>query len=217
MTHSLHRVLPGSLSGRDFVLLLTPAQRTLETRAALDTLLLDVLEQGPVNIGSYSSGTLMEGEDHLADLRRAILQDGRLRCCFSSPEAMTAVLRKLKERDLGISVVVSGDQEQVQALGHATGLRPHTINCSCGVHGRTEDLPPDDVRAFTSQCGHGMVPPRLLARVQEELQQGIIQLDEAVSKLARPCVCGIFNLDATRTLLEQRLRRPRDQRSTKGR
>ena len=216
MTHSLYRLLPDELNGKDFVLLLTPAQRTPTTLAALDTLLQDVLDAGPTNIGSYSSGALSKHVS-VADLRRAILLDGRLRCCFSGPLALTAVLRKIKDRDLGISVVVGGDHHQVLALGRAAGLRPHTVNCSCGVHGNTGALPPDHVRAVTSQCGHGMVPPRLLSRVLQELRQGVIQLDEAVSKLASPCVCGIFNLDATRTLLKKRLRRPRDQRSTKGR
>ncbi len=42
-------------------------------------------------------------------------------------------------------------------------------------------------------CGHGMIPVRLVEKLAEEVASGALGAREAAARLARPCVCGIFN------------------------
>lgn len=205
MTHSLHRELPPPHDGADFVLLLTPAWDMSDPRlpTAMTELLDVVLAARPANIGSYSAGILREGV-HVEQLRKAVIKDGRLRCCFSSRSSLVSVLRELKTRDLGVSVVVSGNSDYLLEAGRAAKLKPHTVNCSCGVHGKY--LPdPAHIRSISSQCGHGMVPTGLVLDVLDRLKRGILGLDDAVTLLARPCLCGIFNPDVSRNILKEHL------------
>ncbi|NIO07214.1 MAG: hypothetical protein GTO40_04150, partial [Deltaproteobacteria bacterium] len=75
---------------------------------------------------------------------------------FHGREKLKEALIRLKEADEGISIVVSGLIDRVREIVSEIGLNPHTINLSLGIHGRTDRLPPPDIRQFTTMCGHGM-------------------------------------------------------------
>jgi hypothetical protein len=202
VTHSLHRRPPVSLATQDFVLLLTPSDRfsIRAARRAVTTLLDDVRRAGPVNIGSYGAGSLLGGSDW-ENVRRAIIQDGRLRCCFASGSELAQLLRVIEGRDLGVSVVVAGTRSHVLDVIGRAGLTPHTENRSCGVYGEGRRDGSGWVDAITSQCGHGMITPQLVKHVASRLSSGEWTEREAIEALARPCVCGIFNPEISARIL----------------
>ena len=104
-----------------------------------------------------------------------------------------AALRHLKARDLGMSVVVTGNREQIFQMLQRVGLSPHTVNLSLGVFGNTEGLPEPEVLDLTTMCGHGMVCIDHVRHVITEVRAGKMSAGEGAQELARPCTCAMFN------------------------
>ena len=130
-------------------------------------------DEGPVNAGdsphhaSIAAGTMDREKalEYQEDTRGFI-------CCFDDREKVKHVLERLKEEELGISIVVSGVLDEVKALARETGLKPHTINLSLGIWGKTELLPGPEVLEFSTMCGHGLVPTALFERAQADIASG---------------------------------------------
>jgi hypothetical protein len=121
---------------------------------------------------------------------------------FTNKEDLTRCMADLKAKDLGISVVASGVMEEIfQCCGKA-GLRPHTVNYSLGVRGRTEKLPPKELLEITTMCGHALVATNQVKKLIEDIQKGRETSDRAAAKLAKNCVCGIFNSERASKLLQ---------------
>jgi hypothetical protein len=131
------------------------------------------------------------------------IKDGaRVYCTFNSKEKLQEALIGIKEENLGISVVVSGLIDKVRTLAAEVGLNPHTMTLSLGIHGRTDRLPPPDIRQFTTMCGHGMVSPALVRDVIRRVKQGKLSTWEGSLTLAVPCACGIYNPHRSEELLQ---------------
>jgi hypothetical protein len=103
------------------------------------------------------------------------------------------MLKALKTEDLGLSVVVSGLFDNVQACCKQAGIEGHTVNQSLGRWGRTDRLPPDDILEINTMCGHGMVTVDLIEKIAKEVKEGSLLPEEGAENLFRPCMCGIFN------------------------
>jgi hypothetical protein len=132
------------------------------------------------------------------------IRDGaRVYCTFNSAEKLKEALIRIKEADEGISIVVSGLTNQVREIGTEIGLNPHTINLSLGIHGRTDRLPPPDIRQFITMCGHGMVSPDLVRDVIRKVKTGKLSCWEGSLILAEPCTCGIYNPHRSEELLKE--------------
>jgi hypothetical protein len=112
---------------------------------------------------------------------------------FQDREALKSCIRELKDRQFGLSVVVSGLYEEVNKICSELGFSPHTVEHSLNVHGRTERLPGEDVLEITTMCGHHTVSPHLVIHLVERINQGTITYDQAAKELSRMCTCGIFN------------------------
>ncbi len=112
---------------------------------------------------------------------------------FDSREDLCDHLKKLKDADTGRSVVVSGLIDEVNACLREIGLRPHTVQFSLGLFGRTERLPEKDVLEMTTMCGHDMIAPKLAAKWADDVRKGKIPKEKAADNMARLCQCGIFN------------------------
>ncbi len=112
---------------------------------------------------------------------------------FTEKEKIRKTLARIMEMNEGISIMVSGVIDRVRELAAELGLKPHTMNLSLGIHGRTDRLPPADIRQFTTMCGHGMVSPRLVRDVIRRIKTGKLDLWEGSVVLAGPCTCGIVN------------------------
>lgn len=204
MTHSLHRKGRRASLERDYVFLATPAigVNHVGCRPRLERILEIVYEVKPTNIGSYDTGTVLTGVTY-DDIRAEMDDASRIRCVFSDLEDVRTVLRRLKEEDLGISIVISGLIDDVLRVAAEEGLCPHTVNLSLGIHGASEGLPGETVLHFMTMCGHGMISAGIVDRLIEDVKGGRRSAREAAEVMARPCVCGIFNQERAREMLTE--------------
>ena len=169
----------------------------------LRTILDIFLSEKPVNFGSSHSGKSFKAGLDPKEYAVAMDKEYGVACCFSSKEAIKNVLKKLKEADTGISIVVSGLIDETVKIAKELNLKPHTAHLSLGIHGKKSLLPGNEVLEITTMCGHGMVASQLTKAVMEKVKAGKMTPDEGAHRLAQPCPCGIFNTDRCAELLER--------------
>ena len=209
MTHTLHREGKTEDLANDYVVLAItePGLNTKGARQRFKKICNIFSESNPVNMGVLSPKkepiTTLRGNT-IEEIREALADFSVLHAVYSDKRNLKSVLDKLKSEDLGISIVVSGLFEEIsKLLGYDT--KPpffHTINLSMGIHGKTDELPPEDVRTLTTMCGHGMVSSNLVCNRLDRIQSGRMTTAEAASELGKQCVCGIFNKSRAQYLLE---------------
>ncbi len=204
MTHSLHRRGSACSLKDDFVILVTPAVNVNHVGSGpkLWKVLDIITEVGPNNIGSYETGTIYTGAT-IEEIRGNMPETPRVRCCFDSKEKMLEVVRRIKEEDLGLSVVLSGLNEDILDMCQELDIKPHSVNYSLGVHGATELLPPEEVLELITMCGHGMISKDLVVKAIEEVKKGKKSPYDAAVMVGQPCVCGIFNVSRAEKLLSK--------------
>jgi len=112
---------------------------------------------------------------------------------FSDINKVKEVLKVLKREDLGVSIVVSGLISEIEKAVKEVGLNLHTIHYSLGVFGRKELLPSEKILEITTMCGHHCISRQSVEYYLNLIKKGKISKEKAAKKLARPCVCGIFN------------------------
>jgi hypothetical protein len=134
-----------------------------------------------------------------------VQHDGtRVYAVFDDQEKLKEALARIKEADEGISIMVSGKIDRVREIAAELGIDPYMVNLSLGVHGRTDRLPPADIREFTTMCGHGLVSPHLVRDTIRRLKTGKVNEKEACAILAEPCICGIHNPRRSAELLQDK-------------
>lgn len=207
MTHSLHR--EGSLDSlkRDYVVFTFPARGYNYTGSAPKVHHIAELgyQVGPVNMLNSKTRRNMYSEMTPKEIIDGITIDGtRIYFVFDELEKVKEALRRFKEADEGISIVVSGLVDQIREITEEIGIVPHTINLSLGIHGRTDRLPPADIREFTTMCGHGVVSPLRVREIIRRVKTGKVTEWEGSLILAEPCVCGFYNPRRSADLLEEK-------------
>lgn len=80
-----------------------------------------------------------------------------------------------------------------QHVSAEIGIDPHMVNLSLGIHGRTDRLPPADIREFTTMCGHGVISPLRVCDIIRRVKKGKVTEWDGSVILAEPCACGIYN------------------------
>ncbi|OGP97456.1 MAG: hypothetical protein A2Z51_12055 [Deltaproteobacteria bacterium RBG_19FT_COMBO_52_11] len=195
MTHSLHREGPIDLLEREYVLFVYPARgfNYEGSEPKIRRLAELIYTQKPANmLVSTLRKNLYSGvkpEEWFASIK-----DGaKVYCVFNNREQLKKALTRIKEKDEGISIMVSGLIDRVREIAAEAGLHPHTINLSLGIQGNKDRLPPPDIRQFTTMCGHGMVSPKLVRDVIRRIKTGKLDFWEGSIILASPCTCGIVN------------------------
>jgi hypothetical protein len=199
MTHTLHRRGSAeSLSG-DYVMMMIQAVGHNEEGhiPKVQEFLRIALRHNPVNIGSVSGGGMIDKSEEVianaAKIGHAV---------FTNQEDVTAALKELKEADLGLSVIISGIYEKVDACIEKAGLKHHTGNFSLGVWGKTEKLPSNDLLEVTTMCGHAMIAPNLVKEMVKEIKAGTKTPEKAAKLLAPNCDCGVFNIKRAADLMK---------------
>ncbi len=191
MTHSLHRRGTAESLSEDYVILTIPAMGINDKghESKLQEFLRIVLRHSPKNIGSIEMGSMAhyKPEEVIARARKIA------HAVFDNKEAVTEVLKELKEADLGLSVVVSGIFENVDECLEKAGLKHHTANFSLGIWGKTEKLPGDDILEVITMCGHALISPHLVRAMVKEIKAGTKTPEEAAKTLSPQCACGVFN------------------------
>ena len=202
MTHSLHRRGNAETLINDYILLVTPAVgiNHVNSGPKLWKVLDIITEIQPDNIGSYETGTIFTGAT-IEEIKNSMPEAPRVRCCFASKEKMFEALKQIKELDLGLSVVISGLNNEILAMAKNLGIEPHSVNYSLGIFGRMDLLPDENVLELTTMCGHSMISENLVLKMINLIQSGKITPEEAAKEIAKPCVCGIFNVHRATELL----------------
>lgn len=193
MTHTLHRSGPIESLRGDYVWLMYQAQGINDThiKEKAEEFIAAAEAVGCENWGDVKSGSILELGAEAVKVR--ISDRSRLRGVFTSRAQVTAFLRDMKQRQVGLSVVISGLLSEVLPACREAGVTPHTINYSFGVWGKQELLPGDDVLAFTTMCGHHQIAPALVKRMRKLVREGKTTPEKAARTLAAYCPCGIFN------------------------
>jgi hypothetical protein len=201
MTHTLFR--RGELEGlkKDFVVLGMCATGITHTgSAAVKKKIYEILIKHPhVNSGEVKTGSEFNAD--LAAIRQGFEDTSVVHCVFEDKDVVIKVLEEIEAADLGVSIVLTGVFEETETCCRRAGLRPHTVEHSAGVMGRTEKLPEEPVLDITTMCGHGLVAPGLVLDMVKKVRGGKLTLSKAAARLAEPCICGIFNPTRAQSLL----------------
>ncbi len=204
MSHSLHRFGTEDNLKNDYTLYARTSRWVNREGCGpkLRKILAVLLSEKPVNFGSSHAGKSfkagLDAEEYAKTLDRAY----GVACCYSSKDALKRVLKRLKELDVGISIVVSGLIDEIVDTAKEIGLKPHTAFLSLGIHGRKELLPEDHILEVTTMCGHAMVSAKLTRAVLDKIRTGEMTPEEGADHLAQPCPCGIFNTDRCEELFK---------------
>lgn len=195
MTHTLHR--RGSVQDlhEDYVvLILTAAGINREGSEEKMRQIWEVFshyEKDLCNFGNHDPNRDGDALYNMGDLKKA--KSRIAHAVFKDRKTLKACLEELKDRDFGISVVVSGLYDEVEKICAEVGLSPHTVNQSLGIHGRTDKLPDELTLEIHTMCGHAMVAPNLIRYMVREINEGGTTCEQAAMELSRMCDCGIFS------------------------
>lgn len=193
MTHSLHR--SGSIESqkKDFnwFMYQTKGVNDVNIKPKALEFIAVVEALGSENWGDVKSGPITRYPvEHIRD---HITDKSRLRGVFTKRSQIVDFMKQIKEKDLGMSVVVTGVLSEVLPACKEADVIPHSINYSLGVWGKTEILPDDTTLSITTMCGHHMIPPKFVQHMIDQVKKGKLTEDEAAIKLCNFCYCGIFN------------------------
>ena len=201
MTHTLHRRGSKESLSHDFVIHSMPARGFNHegARPKLQKFLEIVRRHGAVNTGDGKRGNqyYLEPDDmyeNLATITHAV---------FTDEEALTEVLKELKEADVGMSITTSGLLDKLFACCSKAGITPYAMEHSLGILGNTTRLPDDEIMQITTMCGHAMVSQGLVRRLIRKIKKGEMTPAEAGIELAKPCQCGVFNPVRAAELIEE--------------
>jgi len=200
MTHTLHRRGTTESLSEDYIMIMIPARGINYNGHVpkVQEFLRIALRYGPKNIGSITMGSMFhyKPEDVIS---RA---EGVAHAVYDNPQAVTQVLRELRQADLGLSVVVSGVFNSVEDCCRKVGLKRHTVNFSLGIWGKKEKLPSNEILEITTMCGHALISTNLVKSVVAKIKAGAMTPEDAAKELTQPCACGIFNPVRAIKLLE---------------
>jgi len=193
MSHTLHRQgNPQNLS-HDFIVFSMSAKEINHVGSAprLAEFLRVARKHGPVNMGDIKTGNMQKVDPD--EIISRVQDTSIVHAVFDNPGAVAKVLSELRERDLGVSVIVSGLFDEVGKCLCAAGLEAHTIEHSLGIKGQVSKLAPPGVLPITTMCGHGMVSANLASKAIMDIKRGRATPGEAAKTIAKPCECGVFN------------------------
>lgn len=197
MSHSLHRFGTEDNLKNDYTLYARTSRWVNRDGCGpkLRKILAVLLSEKPVNFGSSHAGKSFKAGLDPEEYAKTLDSAYGVACCYSSKIALEKVIKRLKELDVGISIVVSGLIDEIVDTAKEIGLTPHTAFLSLGIHGRKTLLPEDQILEVTTMCGHAMVSANLTRAVLEKIKSGEMTPEEGADHLAQPCPCGIFNTD----------------------
>jgi len=203
MSHTLHRCGAAEDLKQDFVVFSMSA-KTVNAKGSGETMkrFFELLRNLPAaNFGDVKTGSRFNTD--WQTIHDRFRDQSVAHYVFSDRHVVAQALRALKDADLGLSVIVSGVFAEIEAICREVGLPVHTVQYSGGVLGRTDRLPPGPVLAITTMCGHGLVSARLVEKLARQVKRGQKEAAAAAAELARPCMCGVFNVERAERLLRE--------------
>lgn len=198
MTHTLHREGLQEKVTNDYVILAMVEGNDSQKLDNLAELFGIILKHKPINYTGKALFPNLTDEQLLQLYKRTKIG----MAVFDKREALLQALKEIKDRELGVSVVVSGLFSHIRGDCRKLGLPIHTVNYSLGVWGKREKLPDPKITEITTLCGHGLVSFNLVQFLVREIRRGKKTLEEAAGVLAQPCVCGVVNTTRVKELLK---------------
>ncbi|HMM20677.1 MAG TPA: hypothetical protein PKA10_08040 [Selenomonadales bacterium] len=193
MTHSLHRSGDIESQKKDFNWFMYQTKgindvnirdKALEFIAAAEAV-------GSENWGDVKTGPITRYSSEA--IKAKITDKSRIRGVFTKREQVRQFLTRIKERELGMSVVITGVLDEVLPACEEAGVIPHSINYSLGVWGKKDKLPDETTLSITTMCGHHMIPPKFVRHIMRQVEKGRMTPEDGAIQLANFCYCGIFN------------------------
>lgn len=207
MSHSLHRY--GSVENlkNDYCIYSRAARGVNRENCGdkLRTILEIYLSENVVNFGSSHSGKCFLAGLKPEEYAKSLDNSYGIIATFADRDSVLGVLTKMKEAELGISVVVSGLIDEVKEIAHEAELKPHTALLSLGTYGKKTLLPDEETREIVTMCGHSLIGAGLVRSVVRKIKSGEQSPEEGALQLTHPCTCGIFNTERCKELLENML------------
>jgi len=206
MTHSLHRRGDRESLKDDFVVLGCPATGINKKGSAPKTreYLHIAYTHGPINEGDMKTGNIYNTT--IEDILDRVTDSTIVQVTYDNRGKVVALLKELKEKRPGISIIVSGVTDIVQDMMYEAGLgRIHTVEYSMGTWGQTWKLPDFGVLKITTMCGHAMIANDLVGKLIRDIKRGRKTLNEVAVEMAKCCTCGNFNLTRGKQLLREML------------
>jgi hypothetical protein len=205
MTHTLHRHGSAEDLREDFVLLLRTS-RWVNHEGSEEKMrqIWEVISHYEADLVNFGNHNPTWGNGELYDMEALKKANSRIiHAVFKDREKLKACLEEIREKDFGISTVVSGLCTETEKICAEIGLSPHTVNYSLGIHGNTQKAPQGEVLEIHTMCGHAMVSANLIRHMVRQIRKGKTTGREAAKKLSRMCDCGIFNTYRAEKLLRK--------------
>ncbi len=115
---------------------------------------------GSENWGDVKTGPKLRYS--IQEIKDGITDKSRLRGIFTKREQVVDFLERIKEKDVGMSVVISGVLSEVIPACKDAGVKPHSVNYSLGIWGKKENLPDERTWSVTPLCRHHRIPPKFV-------------------------------------------------------
>jgi hypothetical protein len=181
MTHTLHRIIDEKEKIGDYVMFSMPAKgyNDHEIWERVDKNYNIMHRCNAVNIGGYDSGV------------------------FTSKEDLKTALSELKKEDLGVSIIISGNFDDINEVCEDLDIKPHTVEFSIGIFGKKELLPDEKILEITTMCGHGLISGIYVSDRLKKIKKGKTTALKAAKKLGKACYCGVFNPNRAAVLLDK--------------
>ena len=195
MTHSLHRRGSYEELKNDFVVLGCPATGVNKAGSAPKTqeFLSICYKHGPINLGDMKTGNIYNTT--MDDILASVTDGTIVQCTFDNRDKIVTLLKELKDRRPGISVIISGVTDVVQQCMHEAGLGPiHSLEYSLGTWGAVERLPDYPILKLLTMCGHAMIASDLVGKMIRDIKRGRRTIRECCVEMAQCCTCGNFNV-----------------------
>ena len=204
MTHSLHRRGDVESLKKDFLVLSCTAKGFNDSwyKGPATEFLRIVQKYKPVNGGDMKTGNLLYVTPD--EIMKRLTNTTILQWTFDNKENVIGLIKELKERDLGISIVISSMIDEANDIVEKAGLpKVHTREYSLGTHGNLKLMPEYEVLEFTTMCGHAMVAGELAKKMIVDSRKGYVSKREAAVQMGICCSCGNFNVNRAVELLEK--------------
>jgi hypothetical protein len=204
MTHSLHRRGNYDDLKEDFVVLGCPSTGVNKAGSAPKTrqFLSICYKHGPINLGDMKTGNIYNTT--MDDILNSVTDGTIVQCTFDNRDKIVSLLRELKEKRPGISVIISGVTDIVQQCMQEAGLGPiHSLEYSLGTWGRTEKLPEYEVLKMVTMCGHAMIASDLVGKMVRDVKRGHRTIEDCCIEMAQCCTCGNYNVTRGKEIFKE--------------
>jgi hypothetical protein len=198
MTHTLNRRgLDNGRPGEEICVLcmIHYKDRNEKTAEAMKEVAKIIIRHKPNNIMGSSLGAPPEV------IVKTSVASGIITAVFNDKDSVSSLVKEIKAKDPGISVVLSGLFTDVRDICESAGLTEHTSNYALGISGDTTLLPDHITLKIATQCGHGLVSRHYIKHVARRIAEGKMTAQEGAELLSKPCVCGIVNKKRTEEIL----------------